>query len=176
MSTHAAVPGQPGPIAPKARQSAGEMGTQGAVHRRHFIIFKKDRILLVGCKAFHDQIGDDCGQMIARTVQRTAVDFGHLMHGHRHRDGFRLDIFIHRDQHFAQIDLFLMRNLLQQIRTTDDLLCMLQIQVLRRYSCIASARPLNTLTSAWTACSKSRGTKCLIPAACRGFLSFQFVS
>ena len=74
MTAHAAVPGQPVPVMAEAGQRAGEMRAQGAVDRRHFIIFKEDRILLIGGEAFHHQIGDDRRQMVARTVQRTTVD------------------------------------------------------------------------------------------------------
>src|SRR5687768_15560633 len=54
MPARAAVPGQPGPVTAKASQSSGEMRTKRAVHWRHFVIFKKDALLPIRCKTFHD--------------------------------------------------------------------------------------------------------------------------
>ena len=124
MSAHAAVSGQPGPVVAEAGQSAGEMRPEGAVDRRHFIVLETDRVLLVGCEALHDQIGNDRCQMVAGAVQGTAIDLGHFMHRQRDRNRFAVQVIIDGDKHLAQVDLFLVGDLHQQVGTPHNLLGM----------------------------------------------------
>ena len=53
---YTAVSGQPVPFSAITRESPGEMRAKRAVDGGHFVIFKEDRVLLIGCKAFHDQV------------------------------------------------------------------------------------------------------------------------
>ena len=98
-----------------ARQSAGEMCAQGAIHRRHFIVLETDRILLVRGETLHHQVGDNGRQVVPRTMQRPAIDLCHFMGRQRNGDGLAVQVIIHRDEHFGKVDSFLMRDLHQQI-------------------------------------------------------------
>src|SRR5258707_13392299 len=65
--------------------------------------------------------------MIARTMQGSAIDFSQLIHWQRYRNRFRC-VFIQWYKHFVEVDLFVMRNLHKQIRTTDNILCVLDAE------------------------------------------------
>ncbi len=77
------------------------MCSQRAVNGSYLIILEADCILLIGREALHDQIGDDGGQVIARTMQGTAIDLSHFMDGQWNGDGLAVQIIIRRDEHFA---------------------------------------------------------------------------